>query len=84
MKSFEESKKADRAVQATNKPRPKAKSSGVEDVVINGKEEEGEEECPRKPSVEEGARTKSLARPGVAMRGGGRRGKGGVKKAAPL
>ena len=81
MKSFEESKKADRAVLSVNKSHPETRPSEEKEVTVNGKEEE-EEEARGQRSVGEGGRAKALAKLGVAMRGGGRRGRGAAKKPA--
>ena len=83
MKSFEESKKADRAVLSVNKSHPEMRPSEEKDVTVNGKEEEEEEEeASGQHSIGEGGRAKALAKLGVAMRGGGRRGRGAAKKPA--
>ena len=84
MKSFEESKKADRAVLSVNKSHPEMRPSEEKDVTVNGKEEEEEEEeeASGQRSIGEGGRAKALAKLGVAMRGGGRRGRGAAKKPA--
>ena len=85
MKSFEESKKADRAVLSVNKSHPEIRPSEEKDVTVNGKEEEEEEEeeeASGQRSIGEGGRAKALAKLGVAMRGGGRRGRGAAKKPA--
>lgn len=84
MKSFEESKKADRAVLSVNKSHPETRPSEEKEVTVNGKEEEEEEEeeARGQRSVGEGGRAKALAKLGVAMRGGGRRGRGAAKKPA--
>ena len=85
MKSFEESKKADRAVLSVNKSHPETRPSGEKEVTVNGKEEEEEEEeeeAPEHRSIGEEGRAKALAKLGLATRGGGRRGRGAVKKSA--
>ena len=84
MKSFEESKKADRAVLSINKSHPEIKPSEEKEVTVNGKEEEEEEEeeASGQRSIGEGGRAKALAKLGVATRGGGRRGRGAAKKPA--
>ena len=86
MKSFEESKKADRAVLSVNKSHPETRPVEEKEVTVNGKEEEEEEEEEEEASVQrsigEGGRAKALAKLGVAMRGGGRRGRGAAKKPA--
>ena len=84
MKSFEESKKADRAVLSVNKSHPETRPSEEKEVTVNGKEEEEEEEeeASAQRSIGEGGRAKALAKLGVAMRGGGRRGRGAAKKPA--
>ena len=84
MKSFEESKKADRAVLSVNKSHPETRPIEEKEVAVNGKEEEEEEEeeASVQRSIGEGGRAKALAKLGVAMRGGGRRGRGAAKKPA--
>ena len=84
MKSFEESKKADRAVLSVNKSHPETRPIEEKEVTVNGKEEEEEEEeeASVQHSIGEGGRAKALAKLGVAMRGGGRRGRGAAKKPA--
>ena len=78
MKSFEESKKADRAVLSVNKSHPETRPTGEKEVTVNGKEEEEEEEeeeeAPGHRSIGEEGRAKALAKLGLATRGGGRRG----------